>query len=385
MRILLLTDGIWPYVLGGMQRHSYYLCKYLARSGIQVHLVHFNQSQYPIEQLEFFSTEEKKNITASCLDFPAGPRFPGHYLYRSYQYSKLVYLAVENDLPAFDVIYAKGFTAWYLLKMKAGKKLTLPPVAVKFHGYEMFQKSPDLKTWFQMRLLLQSPVKWISRHADYVFSYGGKITDLILALGVERRKIVELPSGIESTVLAEKVTEAGQPLKFLFLGRYERRKGVEEITQALQRLLSEKKVPGFEMHFIGPIPESVKVQHQQVIYHGEIREKEELNRKIRNCDVLLCPSWSEGFPNVLLEAMGNGLTVIASDVGAVSVLVNAENGVVIGSSSAQAIQEAMLWFLNLPVEDLQRKKMAALSSIREKFTWEKLSGQLLQELQKMHA
>mgnify|MGYP000917428566 FL=1 len=70
MKIALITDGIWPYVLGGMQKHSFYLCKYLAQNGVQVTLVHFNQSSYNIEELSVFSAEEKKNIRSVIVPIP---------------------------------------------------------------------------------------------------------------------------------------------------------------------------------------------------------------------------------------------------------------------------------------------------------------------------
>ena len=74
MRIALITDGIWPYVLGGMQKHSYYLCKYLAANKIQVDLFHFNRSTYDIAKLEFFSEEEKKYIRSVIVDFPSSSK-----------------------------------------------------------------------------------------------------------------------------------------------------------------------------------------------------------------------------------------------------------------------------------------------------------------------
>ncbi len=58
MKVALVTDGIWPYVMGGMQKHSYYLCKYLAKKKIDVDLYHFNQSQLNIEALDVFTEEE---------------------------------------------------------------------------------------------------------------------------------------------------------------------------------------------------------------------------------------------------------------------------------------------------------------------------------------
>ena len=36
MRIALLTDGLWPDTIGGMQKHSFYLAKYLALNGHHV-------------------------------------------------------------------------------------------------------------------------------------------------------------------------------------------------------------------------------------------------------------------------------------------------------------------------------------------------------------
>ena len=70
MRVALITDGIWPYVLGGMQKHSFYLCKYLAQNKINIDLVHFNASTYEIDKLEFFTDEEKRYINSIIVNFP---------------------------------------------------------------------------------------------------------------------------------------------------------------------------------------------------------------------------------------------------------------------------------------------------------------------------
>lgn len=381
MRVALLTDGIWPYVLGGMQKHSYYLCKYLARNGVQVDLFHFNQSSYDIHKLEFFTEEEKKFIRSTVLEFPKSPAFPGHYLYNSYRYSKLIFKTIQNDLSKYDFIYSKGFSAWYLIEQKKKGNLKCPPIGVKFHGYEMFQTPPDFKTKLQHLFLLRHPVKFISQNADVVFSYGGKITQLIESIGVKRKKIIELPSGLEAASVANEISEMHVPLRFLFLGRYERRKGIEELNGALGTLLSDKGVPAFEMHFVGPIPEDKKIRHPQVIYYGEIRDKDTLKQNIQNCDVLLCPSWSEGFPNVLLEAMGNGLSVLATDVGAVSVLVNPSNGFLIESSDSNTIKEGLRALLSLDKEKLLSMKKNALQTISNTFVWERLIPVLISKLQ----
>ena len=44
MKVALLSDGITPFVIGGMQKHSYNLAKYLTIRGVQVTLFHFENN-----------------------------------------------------------------------------------------------------------------------------------------------------------------------------------------------------------------------------------------------------------------------------------------------------------------------------------------------------
>jgi glycosyltransferase involved in cell wall biosynthesis len=372
MRIALITDGIWPYVLGGMQKHSYYLCKYLAQQNVYVDLYHFNQSNYDISKLEFFTEEERIYINSIIIDFPKSLPFPGHYIYNSYKHSKLIFEAIKDKLPIYDFIYTKGFTGWVLINQKSNGKIKCAKIGVNFHGYEMFQKAPDFKIKLQHFFLLRNPVKIISQKADIVFSYGGKITDIIRSLGVTPEKIIELPSGVESNSLSNEIKPVGQILRFLFLGRYERRKGIEELNDAIATIVSKEQKQKTEFHFIGPIPQEKHLQNKAVIYHGEIRDKVKLTAAIKNCDVLICPSWSEGMPNVILEAMANGLTVIATDVGAVNVLVNNKTGYLITNSNSVEILHAIETVCNSTNTDLKEKKQNALNYIKESFVWEKL-------------
>ncbi|MBA3681505.1 MAG: glycosyltransferase family 4 protein [Bacteroidetes bacterium] len=376
MKIALITDGIWPYVLGGMQKHSYYLCKYLAQKKIQVDLYHFNQSNYDISKLEFFSEEEKQYITSIIVDFPKPGSLPGHYMRNSYLHSKLIFEAIKDKLQTYNFIYTKGFTGWFLIEQKHARKIKCAKIGVKFHGYEMFQKPPDFKIKLQHIFLLRKPVKEISQKADVVFSYGGKITDIIKSIGIDREKIIELPSGVEVSTLTNQIKPCGEVLKFLFLGRYERRKGIEELNSAIQLLSDQKRK--IEFHFIGPIPIDKQLKDPTVIYHGEVRDKTKLTSLIKNCDVLICPSWSEGMPNVILEAMANGLTVLATDVGAVNVLVNDRTGYLINDSNSELIKTELSNIINSTDQEIDIKKQNALDLMKENFVWEKLIEKLIQ-------
>jgi len=376
MHVALVTDGIWPYVLGGMQKHSFYVCKYLAKAGIQVDLYHFNQSDLDIEALDVFTSEEKKFIRSIIVPFPKGRKFPGHYLYQSFLHADLVYNVIQPKLKSYDFIYTKGFTGRRLIVEKLKNPKSFPTIGVNFHGYEMFQIPPNFKIRWQQILLLRQPTKWLSRHADVVFSYGGKITEIIKQIGVKEEKIAVLPSGVESEYIRPHSISTNTAIKFLYLGRYERRKGIEEYDAAIRKILSQQ-VDAVEFHFIGPLPEASKIKHPKVIYHGEIRDRALLMQKIQECDLLVCPSWSEGMPNVILEAMSNGLAVIATDVGAVSGLVNKQTGWLIPKANTELIVETILSII-AQRETIQVKKKAALDHIRQSYTWEILSHQLIQ-------
>ncbi len=369
MRIALITDGIYPYVMGGMQRHSYYLAKYLSRKKVHVTLFHFNLSQFDIDKLEMFTEEEKTYIESIVVPFPKGDRFPGHYIRASYKYSSLIYDLIRHRLDEFDFIYSKGFSAWKLIEEKKKNPRGFPPIGVKFHGYEMFQKASKIIIIFHQQIL-KRPVKWITLNADYVFSYGGKITGLIKKLGVQEDRIIEIPAGIEEHWLTEHVQPAGKTVNLTFLGRHERRKGVEELNQVLKSLVKENI--DFRFNFIGPFSDNEKLISDKIIYHGVITDTDELKKQLDATDVLVCPSWSEGMPNVILEAMSRGCAIIATDVGAVSLMVSSANGVLIEPGNISQLTGAFKQLINLEGAQLIEMKKNSVEKIRSEFVYDRI-------------
>lgn len=378
MRIAILSDGIYPYVMGGMQRHSYYLVKYLSRKKVHVTLYHFNQSDFDINKLEMFTEEEKAYIENIVVPFPKGDKFPGHYIRASYKHSSLMYELIKDRLNEFDFIYSKGFSAWRLLKEKKKDPKAFPPVGVKFHGYEMFQKASKLIIILHQQML-KGPVRWISLNADYVFSYGGKITTLVQDLGVAKDRIVEIPAGIEQNWLTDHIEPASSKINFTFLGRYERRKGVEELNKALKSLIGENI--DFRFNFIGPFNDNEKVISDKVIYHGVINDNAELKKRLDATDVLVCPSWSEGMPNVILEAMARGAAVIATDVGAVSLMVNNDNGLLLEPGNIPQLQDAMKKMISMPKEQLDLMKKNSLEKVKKEFIYDRIIDKFIDRIQ----
>lgn len=412
--------------MGGMQKHSYYLTKYLAREGIFVDVYHcVPYDQLIPSLLEGFTEEELEYIHHIPLHFPKPDKYPGHYLAESYKYSKEVYKAFKQRKIA-DFIYIQGFSGWALLKAKS-YQLT----AINFHGVEMFQKAPSLRVKLE-HWLLRPAVKKNLKRADVIFSLGGHLTGIQQSIS-PKNQVVEMPIGIEKEWVINPEDKPQNVIrKFVFIGRYERRKGIEELQWAIQQLTRYKvkglrykvigsrykvkgsrfKAQAFEFHFIGPIPvkkvqgegdkeQGVRYRVQgepdtlnpkpstlnptsytlnptpytlnpkpyTLTYHGSISDQNEIKTLLRKCDILVCPSWSEGMPTVILEAMASGCAIIATDVGAVSEEVSKDNGWLIESGNKKQLLETLKEALAISSEALKLKQKASLKKVEE-FTWE---------------
>ncbi len=382
MKILLLTDGITPYAMGGMQKHSANLAKYLTLAGVEVTLVHCvaREKEIPSDDevnLMLFSSQQKLNKIIG-LKFPSMGKAPGHYLKESYRYSEMVFEKVKDELDSYDFIYAKGFSAWKLLHKKS-KGMKMAPIGVKFHGYEMFQKPHSFRAKIE-RLFLRKPVKWNTLNSDFVFSYGAKITELIRELGVRDDKIISIPSGIDNAWIRQSKLKVNSPIRFVFLGRYERRKGIEELTTVLEEVISENT---FEFHFIGPIPKDKQIAGKKIFYHGVMQDKEKLTGLLDDGDVLVCPSHSEGMPNVILEGMSRGMAVIATDVGAVRMLVCEKVGVLLKEIDEEELKQAILSLSNLEPSKLLEMKINSMELVSNAFKWERIAEQLIDKVKEV--
>ena len=82
---------------------------------------------------------------------------------------------------------------------------------------------------------------------------------------------------------------------------------------------------------------------EKIIFHGKKKVGEELNQFYRLADIYVIPSYHEGFPRTIWEAMANSLPVIATDVGAIpSVLSNQKNALIIPPKDEVSLKNAII-------------------------------------------
>lgn len=160
------------------------------------------------------------------------------------------------------------------------------------------------------------------------------------------KKIVHIPNFIRVTPLPSKppkIINYSKPT-IIFVGRMVREKGIFVLIAAL-KLLNEQN-QSFKAIYFGSGPDSPileKTIHEMKLNHlVTIKSyQNDMATVYENADILILPSYSEGSPNVLLEAMAFSLPVIASNVAGINDIVShMHNGYLFnpGSENNLAIQ-----------------------------------------------
>jgi glycosyltransferase involved in cell wall biosynthesis len=372
MKILLLTDGIFPFVMGGMQKHSYYLAKYLEKEGVDVTLAHCVYAPNQLPKTD--EVLQKTGLIISQINgfnFPTSSAFPGHYLYNSWRYSQLLWKYYQSTIHQYDLVYAQGFTAWAWNQDKVKA-----PIVVNLHGLEMFQ-TPYSNHDKLEKFLLQIPAKSILKNARFAQSLGGHLTSLVRPFN---SNVFDCGIGIADSWYRNELNSGAnnKPIKFVFVGRYEYRKGLDVLSEAILPLLDKHS---FSIDFIGPIPEHKQLKNHQLKYWGSVSDESQIQSILDTADVLLVPSRSEGMPTVILEAMARGLAVIATDVGAVKDLVSPENGSLIQAGQVYELKTAMLSYINGDSETLMSQKRASQAKVKS-YLWSQMIQQYIQHFNK---
>jgi glycosyltransferase involved in cell wall biosynthesis len=163
------------------------------------------------------------------------------------------------------------------------------------------------------------------------------LAEVAAGLGVPRERIAVVENGVDrrlffpadrSAARRELGLPAGARI-ILYVGRLEREKGVADLLEAFPRVATA--LPESVLVIVGDGGlrsrcEEAAARGGRVVCAGP-RPLEDVPRWLAACDVLTLPSWNEGTPNVLLEALAAGRRVVASRVGGIpDVIRNAELG-----------------------------------------------------------
>lgn len=171
-------------------------------------------------------------------------------------------------------------------------------------------------------------------------------------------------------------------INLLYTGRFEWQKGLQELLDAFVSLVKDRGI-SVKLHFVGwqdgggpSVEESIMRQAVQegvsdfVIFHGKKKLGAELNILYRMADIYVLPSYAEGFPRTIWEAMANSCPVIATRVGAIPYrTTHGVNITLVNPKSAEQIVDAVLELRKN--SNLRRKLIQGGLNLAEENTVEK--------------
>lgn len=165
-----------------------------------------------------------------------------------------------------------------------------------------------------------------------------------------RSKVKRLPNAVKAikqSASSEFKRDATCSKRVVFVGHVLPEKGINELISAwtlMRHKEWELRIVGLcDLEFSAKIACS-NVSEQKITFLGDVSH-ETAEKEISQAEVFVLPSYSEGFPNALLEAMLAGTTIITTPVGAVPEMLELESaspcGIVVAPRNTNELKDAL--------------------------------------------
>ena len=288
------------------------------------------------------SKVELETIPSGRKDFTS---FTQNTFHRVYDGVKAYSVFIRNvrkrlDENHYDILHMTSSASYGLIRdyllIRIARKRRIKTV-LHFH----FGLIPELSTrrnW-EWKLLLK-----VSQMADKVIVLDRKSLDTLLASGITNAVQVSNPI---SPLVLEQVKSLGnlnnkEEKIILYVGQCYKAKGVIELANAC------KGIKDITLSYIGSCSDEMAHEIREI--EGDehfinilgIKPYSEVIKAMNSCMVFVLPSYSEGFPNVILEAMACGCAIISTSVGAIPEMLGNNCGIVVAPKDIAALQSSIL-------------------------------------------
>jgi glycosyltransferase involved in cell wall biosynthesis len=156
--------------------------------------------------------------------------------------------------------------------------------------------------------------------------------------------------GVNLDYFAKQELQSGD-LTFLMISRFLGEKGVKEYLQAAK--IIKQKFSNIKFQLLGTFDNSLDSISPKLI-EDAIREKiidiipqqKDVREYLKNCHVFVLPSYHEGMPRTIMEAMSIGRPILTTDVpGCNDTVKNLENGLLVNKADHIDLANKMIWFI----------------------------------------
>jgi glycosyltransferase involved in cell wall biosynthesis len=168
----------------------------------------------------------------------------------------------------------------------------------------------------------------------------------------------------------------------MYVGRMDREKGLFDLVECGEHMCNQRSDISFILAGRGRDLDKLKKKVRKLglrdkfIFLGQVG-KDKLVQLYQNATIFAFPSYHEGLPTALLEAMSCGLPIVATDVrGNRDLISSGEDGILVPPRSPKEMVDAISMLLD---DEKMRRRLGknARKTIEEHYTWDTVSNDIL--------
>lgn len=187
-----------------------------------------------------------------------------------------------------------------------------------------------------------------------------------------QRTIVVNGSGVNTEKFSPQPLPEGEETHFLLIGRLLKDKGVREYVEAARKV--KQKYPHAVFNMVGFIdinPSAItQAELDQWVSEGTVKfwgKLSDVRPALNACHIFVLPSYREGTPRTVLEAMATGRAIITTDApGCRQTVDEGYNGFLVPVQSSEKLAEAMERFITQP-DLIESMRQASLEIVKTKY------------------
>jgi glycosyltransferase involved in cell wall biosynthesis len=323
---LLLINNEFPPIGGGGSTVTKYAIRYLVQAGHTVTLITSRYGTLPHREVIDGATVIRIPALRKYKDYSSMIELV------SFGVSALFYCLFFTSKNKIDFTFAffavpAGWVAWIL------SYLIGIPYGVYFGGSDIPGANPS--RFKKIYPFITPLLKMIWKRAVFRSVCSDDLRELARKVD-PTSEFHTIPNGVETDRFHPITRPESPKVKIIFIGRLIPRKGFHRVVRALPSVKKQAKVP-FEVEVVGTGAHRAELDSlaeqlgvSDLIRYVGMVPYDQLEKSYQYADIFVLTSLSEGMPSVILEAMGTGLPIIASNVGGNNEIVHEEeNGFLI--------------------------------------------------------
>ncbi len=369
IKVLMVISQFYP-IIGGAEKQAELLAKTLCKKGIQVSIVtgwwNFGTPHRETDS----GIRIVRNFSCWRMFGIKGLRTLGVFFYAISLGSYLLMHRKEYDIIHVHQVLYPAFVSTFI-----GKGILKKPVLAKMGCSGLTSDIKNLKRFPLGSLQL----RYLVKRMDYLVTVNHEGMEEYQALGSPLGRIQYIPNGVAPSLDGK--THYDQVLFLITTVRLDKQKGIDILLKAWARLVTHENNLKLLILGDGPLESELKNMSQalgigdSVQFIGEVIHVEEYLKK---SDIFVLASRAEGMSNALLEAMGHGLTCIATNISGNAELMGMEDDSTIPKGDFIAAPNGLL----IQPEDIEALTKAILFLVKNQKERENLGRNGRQYIQK---